>query len=152
MQQCSYCLETKDWNQFYVRSDTGKHTTECKACRSARSRARYLENTEHHAALVKRRYDAFGRFDRYGLTAETFAAMLESQGGKCALCETTEPGGKGKWSIDHEHEIGAGYHGFKAAGGEVRGLLCHRCNIALGGYEGLLQRVGRERVEKYRAR
>lgn len=57
---------------------------------------------------------------RHGLTEETFAALLEAQGGGCAICGSTEPG-NGSFRIDHDHDTG-----------QVRGLLCHKCNVALG--------------------
>lgn len=147
--ECKYCNTEKGLEEFYVRSDTGKHTTECRACRSERSRGYYRNNRVRHAATVKRRYDEFGRFDRYGLTPEKYDTMLARQGGACALCRTTEPRGKGKWHVDHQHETGKTYHTFKQQDGPVRGLLCHRCNQALGFHENLLQRVGAERLARY---
>lgn len=58
------------------------------------------------------------RLAQHGLTPESYAAMLERQGGACAICR----GGFGtKTCIDHDHTTGA-----------VRGLLCHSCNVALG--------------------
>lgn len=60
----------------------------------------------------------------YGLTPEQYEALLERQGGKCAICDTETPGGKGSWHVDHDHETK-----------KVRGLLCHNCNIALGNFK-----------------
>ena len=57
----------------------------------------------------------------YGITPEQFAERLESQGGRCAICRTDTPGGKGGWHVDHDHVTGV-----------IRGLLCHRCNLMLG--------------------
>lgn len=57
---------------------------------------------------------------KYGLTPETFAELLEKQGGRCAICkiEMKRP------CIDHNHETNA-----------VRGLLCTLCNAGLGNYK-----------------
>lgn len=60
------------------------------------------------------------RFRKYGVTEEWYVATLAAQGGACAICRTPNPGGKG-WSIDHCHASGA-----------ARGVLCPRCNTALG--------------------
>lgn len=58
----------------------------------------------------------------YGITPEQYDAILDSQHGHCAICGDIEPGGKGKhFHIDHDHVTG-----------QVRGLLCSRCNHGLG--------------------
>lgn len=66
----------------------------------------------------------------YDLTPEQYAELFEAQGRCCAICKTTEPGGKhaGKpnrsswhWPVDHDHVTG-----------RVRGLLCEHCNRAIG--------------------
>ncbi len=56
---------------------------------------------------------------KYGLTHETYAALLAKQGGKCAICrlEMARP------CIDHNHETGA-----------TRALLCVACNAGLGNF------------------
>ena len=69
---------------------------------------------------------------RYGLTIETFAAMLEAQGGVCAVCGRTEPGGQGVWHVDHDHSC---CNTRKTSCGRcIRGLLCTRCNIGIGNF------------------
>ena len=66
---------------------------------------------------------------RYHLPAERYTAMLASQGGRCAVCGTTEPGQR-TWHVDHDH---ACCPGGGSCGECVRALLCARCNLALGG-------------------
>lgn len=61
------------------------------------------------------------RLRLYGVTADEFRALLDAQSGRCAICETDDPGGKGNWHVDHCHATGA-----------IRGLLCHHCNLLLG--------------------
>lgn len=56
---------------------------------------------------------------KYGITPEEYERMFEQQGGVCAVCK--RPPGKRRLSVDHDHETG-----------EVRALLCTRCNMALG--------------------
>lgn len=69
----------------------------------------------------------------YGITLEDYEAMLEKQGGTCAICESSIPGGNGAFSVDHCHSTG-----------KVRGLLCRLCNSGLGHFRdspGLLYRA-----------
>ena len=56
------------------------------------------------------------------MSAEQFDALLAAQGGRCALCQRFEPGGRwGRFHVDHCHQTG-----------QIRGILCHGCNVALG--------------------
>ena len=55
----------------------------------------------------------------YGLTIAEYDAILEAQGGGCAICGRS-PGRK-RLPVDHNHETG-----------EIRGLLCLACNRAVG--------------------
>jgi hypothetical protein len=57
----------------------------------------------------------------YGITIEQFEEMKESQGGVCANPEC-DAKLEGRYAhVDHCHETG-----------EIRGILCHYCNLALG--------------------
>lgn len=56
---------------------------------------------------------------KYGLTLAQFEAMLETQGGTCAICEREQIGMN--LHVDHCHQTG-----------RVRGLLCSPCNTAIG--------------------
>jgi transposase-like protein len=60
----------------------------------------------------------------YGISLDEYAVLKESQGGVCAICELPPKNGKTSTSalhVDHDHETG-----------RVRGLLCQKCNPALG--------------------
>jgi hypothetical protein len=65
------------------------------------------------------------RLLRYGMTKQQHADMLEKQGGLCAVCKRAETkvllGRVTGLCVDHDHNTGV-----------VRGLLCSRCNIAVG--------------------
>jgi hypothetical protein len=59
---------------------------------------------------------------RYGITLADYDQMLKRQKGVCAICKKPETHSRQRrLSVDHNHETG-----------EVRGLLCARCNRALG--------------------
>jgi hypothetical protein len=53
----------------------------------------------------------------YGITQADYDELLALQYGSCAICATTKPGTRGTWRVDHDHKTG-----------QVRGLLCDRCN------------------------
>jgi hypothetical protein len=58
----------------------------------------------------------------YGLTQAEWDELVARQQNRCAVCETIKPGGRGeRWHIDHDHVTG-----------QVRGLLCQRCNTGIG--------------------
>lgn len=59
----------------------------------------------------------------YGITTEVYDALVESQGGVCAICKAppSEKKNHPLLYVDHNHITK-----------EVRGLLCRDCNSALG--------------------
>jgi len=56
---------------------------------------------------------------RYGLTPEQYLEMVNIQNGVCKIC--LEPSIRLRLSVDHCHTTG-----------NIRGLLCERCNTLLG--------------------
>ncbi len=80
-----------------------------------RNAAWQAANPEKTAAIYRRNL-----LKEYGLVAEEYDALLAQQGGVCAICGRVNPDGRPLY-IDHDH-----------ATGRVRGLLCRKCNTALG--------------------
>jgi hypothetical protein len=77
----------------------------------------YLKNREKHIDRSRK--------TRYGMSRISFDLLLKEQGGVCAICETA-PWLSGKDNrkgpvVDHDHVTG-----------KVRGILCKKCNTALG--------------------
>lgn len=61
-------------------------------------------------------------FRKYGVTVAQYESMLAAQDGHCATCPATTPGSRSMhFQVDHDHRTGV-----------VRGLLCLRCNLAIG--------------------
>ena len=59
---------------------------------------------------------------KYGISLEEYQELYESQNGRCAICYTTKlDKRKRSFCVDHRH-----------SDGKVRGLLCGRCNRAIG--------------------
>jgi len=114
MKDCGHC------EKQYV-ADHGLQRYCSKVCRTRAKRARTPKDK-------LRQYKRTGDIRRaYGLSREAYASLAEGQGGVCAICqepETMRPThgtGVRPLSIDHDHESGV-----------VRGLLCAKCNMAIG--------------------
>lgn len=65
----------------------------------------------------------------YGIPRDRYIQMLAAQDERCAICRTDDPGGVGRWHIDHDH---ACCPGGNSCGRCVRGLLCSACNTGIG--------------------
>jgi hypothetical protein len=67
------------------------------------------------------------------MTLAEFDAMLKRQGGGCAICATTKPGGMyDVFQVDHDHSCCPGRY---TCGKCVRALLCVSCNRKVGWLE-----------------
>lgn len=175
--RCKKCGELKPLTGFY--RDTAArdgHRPECKVCTSARRKAWYAQNREREIARVvawrranperyaerQRKYREDGRRDyraehlrkTFGLTQADYDALLAAQGGGCAICRRKPE--KISLHVDHDHQTG-----------EVRSLLCFRCNGGAGQFKedvdllaraidyldsgGLVEAIELEKVARQRA-
>ena len=57
----------------------------------------------------------------YNLTPEQYDEMYSNQHGRCAICGVHQSELAFNLAVDHDHETG-----------EVRGLLCRKCNSGIG--------------------
>lgn len=123
---CTRCSQEKDAEKdFYWRFDKRQG----KRCPAARC-------IECDLALKRASHDpdkarAWNLMWRFNLTVEQYDAMLEAQGGVCAICKN--PPKNVRLHVDHDH---ACCPGKRVCGQCVRGLLCWNCNKFLGLLEG----------------
>ena len=117
---CTKCKEIKHESEFHteVRNTlrNGKRT-QCKACD-------ILKNSKYREAnrdLVNKKRVQYNRAKKAFFSPDLFDERLAAQNGVCAICGAEEAGGRGQFHADHNH-----------ATETPRGVLCHRCNIALG--------------------
>lgn len=88
----------------------------CPLCAGAKVAA-YRKTPRGRANVI-----ANARLRKYGVTPEQFQQLLDGQQGRCAICSAAQPGGRDNaWHLDHNHTTR-----------KVRGVLCHKCNVALG--------------------
>lgn len=116
--KCSRCRKTKPINEFYCRDGkSGHRICYCKKC-SGETRKEW----RHRQFKPNRKYDLK---KQHGITPEDYAVILREQKGVCAICSEPETrilrGKVCALSVDHDHETN-----------KIRGLLCSRCNVALG--------------------
>ena len=109
------CQKTKPLDDFHRQPSgpLGRHSY-CKLCANQKQRESRVRN---YSPEQKRKWQVK---TRYGITPAIVQSMLADQNGCCAICAVNLI----KFHIDHSHETG-----------KVRGLLCHRCNIRLGGWD-----------------
>lgn len=143
MKNCNICHEAKPLSEFHrnKRMPDGYHRG-CKSCRAKKKRGdeKRCPSCERTLPIecfpVRDRtsrlcsdcsgetpYRRWHLKNRFGLSPTEYRAMLEKQGGKCAICGTMDSGRENtvRLSVDHCHETG-----------RIRGLLCHSCNVFLG--------------------
>jgi len=109
MKECTTCNEVLHIEHYH------KGKTRCKTC----TKAYYRDWSKTKAGKESIQNRALKRY--YDITLIEYDNLLSSQGGRCAICRTDNPGGKGRFLVDHDHKTN-----------KIRGLLCHNCNSMLG--------------------
>jgi hypothetical protein len=72
---------------------------------------------------LKTSYGRMRHWKRWGITItfEQYNTLLKEQNFKCKICGLPQSNFKQRLCVDHDHNTG-----------KIRGLLCHKCNRALG--------------------
>jgi len=127
---CTLCKEVKPLSEFHrQRRNPDGLMGWCKVCSCARANKWRHNNLEKATASAKRyrlespNYHRKSALNRgYGMALEDYASILAAQHGKCAICGSAESdSGKRFLCVDHIADTL-----------KVRGILCARCNSALG--------------------
>ena len=107
--QCRLCENMKPKSEYASRDGKSRRTeTYCKECRKFMGHERGIE--------------------KYGLDLDSYMKMFSEQNGVCKICDRPEMDGR-RLSIDHDHSCCAGA---SSCGKCIRGLICFKCNSALG--------------------
>jgi len=139
---CTRCHLSLPLDKFNARFDRPGTRSHCKDCCNASRRRWEKKNPVKKRSYFRTWYARAGkeysrvrarslRLKRFGLDEAQYAALLESQSGRCGICRG-QPNGHGRFNLDHDHRTDS-----------VRGLLCSNCNTAIG----LLQ----EDLDRFRA-
>lgn len=119
--QCCKCKNKYTKECFYLSNkEKSGYSKTCKFCsRELCKNSKYRYPTRNKKNKLK----------KYGITLDDYEKMIIFQNGVCSICNKSErrKGKNGKilpLNVDHCHKTG-----------KVRGLLCHLCNVSLGGFQ-----------------
>lgn len=89
----------------------------------------YKINATKHRNNNPEKHKGYALKYRYGITYQEYTMMLAQQDNKCAVCHEMP---SYTLSVEHCHKTG-----------KVRGLVCQRCNLAIGFMEqaGLVENI-----------
>lgn len=74
---------------------------------------------------------------KYGMTKDQYMKVHKAQRGKCSICARRQAKPWRWLCVDHDHETG-----------RFRGLVCMRCNTALGWFEALRDKIMNHLIEQ----
>ena len=116
--RCARCGVTKMLTEFYRnRKAPDGRTSYCTRCSGEAKKEWRTANPAKARAVARATH-----LKQYDMTPLEYEERLNEQQGACLLCGKP-PTESRPLVVDHDH-----------ATGRVRGLLCHLCNLALGGF------------------
>lgn len=94
----------------------------CRLCRKEKEESGFAPSEANGSyGKCKECTKSFKLKNRYGITQKEYDTMSESQNHVCKICKLPKNTANKKLAVDHNHKTG-----------QIRGLLCDRCNRAIG--------------------
>jgi hypothetical protein len=97
--------------------------SQCRECMAEYRRSWEDRNGARRSATTRRSRSA-RLLRKHGAPYAALDEAVNAQGGGCAICRG--PKGQREYHVDHDHT--------KPEGESYRGILCHGCNVGLGGF------------------
>jgi len=118
MKTCAKCETEKPENEFRPMAKTGKNQKYLRSyCRPCDNDYERVERHEYRRNWQLKK--------AYGISLGEYQMLFDLQDGKCAICDNSETDSTNGivhlLAVDHDHDSG-----------KVRGLLCKKCNTAIG--------------------
>lgn len=117
LKHCPRCKADKSFDSFYSnKASADRLSSHCILCMReiAKSFPKAKQTVEE-----KRRHRDTRLTRKYGIPLAEYERLYEAQRGRCAICSGKDT--NKTLAVDHSHKTG-----------KVRGLLCGRCNPAIG--------------------
>lgn len=121
LRQCPECLDWLPEDKFESNGAGKARKKRCSVCHYQMRLTKENGNFKARKSMEMRRY-------QYGITGEQYDALHEMQKGLCYICRHSPK--NRALHVDHCHRTGT-----------IRGLLCHRCNVALGFFKDDIDRL-----------
>lgn len=121
MKCCSKCQKVKPLTEFYPKqrisvypSSSAGYSSSCKDCVKGKQ-------IDYRKRLTPEQRKAIDLRCFYGIDIPQYNRLFEQQSGRCGICKAHQSELKKALAVDHNHKTGL-----------IRGLLCHKCNLAIG--------------------
>lgn len=124
---CPRCKVAREKKEFGKDASKARGISSwCKDCKKTWRSEHRKKNPEQ----AKRRDFISDLSKHYGMSIDEYIKLHEAQNGLCACCGIHESAFKRGLHVDHDHETG-----------EIRGLLCTKCNPGIGYFGDSIKRL-----------